>query len=242
MNIKWVGCHKNNYQKGRNGVKISKIVCHWIVGTLASADATFQDPNRIASSTYGIGDNQIHQYVREEDTPYTNSNIVSNRESITIEHQGGPNIQISESTYQTSAMLIADIAKRYNISLNRSNVLMHREIKGASTQCPGTLDVDRLVRMANDIINPPSNPTMPQDPTAQPMITVYKDIHKAMTGKDMPDDTLAFRVQQGWNTIQVIEDYLKNDGDAKSYWKVGSTIADYSALELLGEAIKKLKP
>lgn len=83
---------------------------------------------------------------------------------------------------------------------------------------------------------------IPQDPTLQPMSTVYSDIHKSLTGKNMPDDTKAFRVQQGWNTIQVIEDYLKNDSDAKAYWKVGTTLANYSAFELLGEALKKLKP
>lgn len=148
MNIIWKGAHPNNYQTGRQGNTIKGIVVHWIVGSLESADATFQNPQRIASATYGIGDEEIHQYVKEEDTAYANGNLLSNRTTISIEHEGGPNIPITDATYKTSAQLIADICKRYNIPLNREHIKGHKEVSDKATACPGALDIDRLIREA----------------------------------------------------------------------------------------------
>lgn len=146
MNIKWIGAHSNNYEAGRKGQKITKVVLHWIVGKLSAADATFQDSTRIASAHYGIGPSEVHQYVKEEDTAYHAGNLTINRQSIGIEHQGGPDLPISEDTYKQSIELVADICKRYGIPADREHILKHNEIK--STQCPGTLDVDRIV---NDV-------------------------------------------------------------------------------------------
>jgi len=149
--IKQVPANKNNYGVGRNGEKIDKIIVHWIVGTLESCDATFQNPTRLASAHYGIGDDEIHQYVKEEDTAWHAGNLTVNRQSIGIEHEGGPDLPISETTYQTSARLINEICQRYSIPIDREHIKGHREIK--ATQCPGTLDIDRLVNMAKSIIN-----------------------------------------------------------------------------------------
>lgn len=151
MNIKWVGAHSNNYQVGRAGEDIKFIVAHWVVGTLESADSTFANPQRIASATYGVGDFDIHQYVKETDTAYANGNLSSNRRSISIEHEGGPNLPITTATYETSARLIADIAKRYSISLDRNHIKKHNEVSDKPTQCPGTLDIDWLINRAKEI-------------------------------------------------------------------------------------------
>lgn len=152
MNIKWIGAHSNNYEAGRKGQKITKVVLHWIVGKLSAADATFQDPTRIASAHYGIGPSEVHQYVKEEDTAYHAGNLTVNRQSIGIEHQGGPDIPITEDTYKQSIELVADICKRYGIPADREHILKHKEIK--ATQCPGTLDVDRIVNdVAKILIN-----------------------------------------------------------------------------------------
>lgn len=163
MNIKWVGAHKNNYQVGRAGYTVKYIFLHWIVGTLESADATFANKDRIASATYGIGDNDIHQYVKEEDTSYANGNLASNRESITIEHEGGWDIgggnrfKPTPATHETSAQLVADICKRYKIPVDRTHIKKHNEI--SATQCPGTLDVDWIVNRAKEI-NTPASPAI----------------------------------------------------------------------------------
>lgn len=146
MEIKWIGANSNNYEVGRRNTKIDRVVLHWIVGTLSAADATFQDPKRVASAHYGVGPTKIHQYVKEEDTAYHSGNFQFNLRSVGIEHQGGPSLAIAESTYEKSARLVLDICTRNGIPLNRQHIVKHSEIK--ATQCPGTLDVDRVISMA----------------------------------------------------------------------------------------------
>ena len=143
MNIKWVGCSPSNYSIGRGGKTISKVVIHWIVGSLASADATFADGRRQASAHYGVGQDEIHQWVKEEDTAWHCGDFPTNQESIGIEHEGGPDLPISDKVYAQSIELVADICKRYNIPVDRDHIKKHSEIK--ATACPGTYDMDRLI-------------------------------------------------------------------------------------------------
>lgn len=144
MSLTWKG--SPNYTAGRQGKKIDRIVCHWIVGKLAAADAVFSKPG--TSAHYAVGNDNIHQYVKEEDTAYHAGNWDMNLRSIGIEHEGGPTLPISEKTYETSAKLIAEIANRWNIPLDREHILEHRQIK--ATQCPGTLDVNKLITLAKN--------------------------------------------------------------------------------------------
>lgn len=154
MTIKWIGCHDNNFLKGRDGKTVKYVILHWIVGTLESADATFAKADRIASAHYGIGDGDIHQYVQESDTAYHCGLLTMNKESIGIEHEGGPDLPISEATIQTSIELVTDICKRYSIPADREHIKKHSEIK--ATACPGTLPIDRIVaEVANRLATPP---------------------------------------------------------------------------------------
>lgn len=156
MNIIWKGAHANNFQVGRAGNSVKKIVIHWIVGSLESADATFQKPDRIASAHYGIGDKDVHQYVKEEDTAYHCGNLTTNRQSIGIEHEGGPDLPISEATYKSSAELVASLCRKYAIPVDRTHIIKHSEVK--ATQCPGTFDIDKLISMVLAIIAPVAGP------------------------------------------------------------------------------------
>lgn len=152
MSAKWIPAHDNNFQAGRSGKAVNKVILHWIVGSLESADATFARPDRIASAHYGIGDMDVHQYVKEEDTAYHCGNLTTNRESIGIEHEGGPNLPITEKTIQTSIKLVADICRRYGIPADRDHIKKHSEIK--ATQCPGTLPIDRIVEEVARLLTP----------------------------------------------------------------------------------------
>ena len=68
--IKWIG--SPNHYNGRLGYKVTRITLHIMAGYLTGTDSLFQNPNRQASSTYGIGPNgEIHQYVAESDAPWT---------------------------------------------------------------------------------------------------------------------------------------------------------------------------
>ena len=152
MDIKWIGCHPNNFLVGRSGKTVNKVVLHWIVGTLNSADATFAKPDRIASAHYGVGNNDIHQYVKEEDTAYHAGNLTVNKESIGIEHEGGPDIPVTEITVQTSIKLVSDICRRYNIPADSQHIIRHSDVK--ATQCPGTLPVERIIAEVSKILTP----------------------------------------------------------------------------------------
>jgi hypothetical protein len=139
MNISWIG--SPNYTAGRSG-KIEFIVCHWMAGTLASADSVFQNTTRQTSAHYGVGQGgNVHQYVKESDTAWHSRQV--NPVSIGIEHEGGPTIPITDSVYDTSAELIASIWKRIG-----KTVPLVKHNSFVATQCPGTLDLDRLYRLA----------------------------------------------------------------------------------------------
>lgn len=143
MNIRWIG--SPSYTAGR--VSVDSIICHWIVGDLSVADAVFTNASYGTSAHYAVGNTEIHQYVRETDTAYHAGNWNINQRSIGIEHRGGPNLPISEATYNNSGELIADIWRRYGIKPLRP----HRDI--IATQCPGTLDLNKLNQIALNFYN-----------------------------------------------------------------------------------------
>jgi hypothetical protein len=144
--MKWVG--SPNYTPGRQGKQIEFIVCHWIVGTLGAADAAFQSKTRQVSAHYGLNAGAVHQYVHEGDTAWHAGNFDINCKSIGIEHEGGPNLPITDGTYERSAQLIAQICKRYG---KRFPLRHHREF--VATACPGTLDLNRINRRVDEILN-----------------------------------------------------------------------------------------
>lgn len=145
MNIQFIG--SPNYTKGRQGASIDKIVCHWMAGTLSSTDSVFQNTTRQTSAHYGVGqDGQVHQYVKESDTAWHAGNWDANITSVGIEHEGGPGIPITDSVYQTSGELIASIWQRVGRQLP---LRKHSNFK--ITQCPGTLDLNRLTDIATRI-------------------------------------------------------------------------------------------
>ena len=136
-----------NFTPGRTA-RIDRIVMHWIVGNLASADATFANPKSQVSAHYGIEGRSVHQYVKESDTAW--HAMEANSRSIGIEHSAAPNRPAAPSTLETSAQLIAQIAKRYNLPLNRTTVIKHSEV--VPTQCPRTIPIDSIIKRANELL------------------------------------------------------------------------------------------
>lgn len=161
--VKLVPAHTNNYSK--NIYPKTGIVLHWIVGSLASADRAFQDPNRKASTQYGIGkDGTIHQYVDDKYTAYHAGVSKYNQNYIGIEHEGGhlyagERVKPSPECHQSSIRLVAWLCKTYNIPCNRQSIIKHSET-GYATQCCGTLDIDYIVSEASKLLN--NNMEIPQ--------------------------------------------------------------------------------
>lgn len=173
--ITWIGTP--NRTPGRGGNHVDHITLHIMAGYLAGTDATFQDASRGTSATYGIGaDGTIHQYVRETDTPWSDSDWLSNQTGISIEHEGGlPQARCTRACMDASARLCADIARRHGWKRLwhdgvRGNVYLHREIPGSThTTCPDLapngLDVNYVINKANQLLGQSSGGTdMAVDP------------------------------------------------------------------------------
>ena len=153
MNIKWIG--SPNYSGKEYRLPIKYVVIHWIVGNLASADAVFQNDERDTSAHYGIEDGTIHQYVKEEDVAWHAGNWAINQASIGIEHSASPERNASEQTYITSAQLVREICERYNIPIDSEHIVPHNKYK--ATQCPGSIDLTKIINLARGEASTPSN-------------------------------------------------------------------------------------
>ena len=115
------------------------------------------------SANYAVSDTEIVGCVGENYSAWhaggTGANDIPNipninARSIGIEHvnsTGAPSWQVSDATIRNSSKLVADICKRYNIPITRDRIKRHREI--TKTQCCGGLDIDKLVKYAQEIAN-----------------------------------------------------------------------------------------
>lgn len=148
-----------NYTVGRLGYRVSGIIIHTMVGTLASCDLTFKNPARGASAHYGVAcDGSVcHQYVGEQNIAWhcgrfypDAGHSLANANTVGIEHcdNGHPFAPRSDAEYACSAQLVREICKRYGIPIDRTHIRMHKEVSVAPTGCPDTLDIDRIVREA----------------------------------------------------------------------------------------------
>ncbi len=150
----------NNFTKGRSGRKIEMITIHHMAGILSAkrCGELFQNPNRKASSNYGIGyDGKIGLYVDEENTSWANSNWDANCKSVTIETSNdktGGDWHVGDVTLNSLIKLVADIAKRNNLGklVKGKNLTWHQMY--AKTACPGDYllsKLDYIVDEANKI-------------------------------------------------------------------------------------------
>jgi N-acetylmuramoyl-L-alanine amidase len=149
--VQWRGpVPASNHAVGRGGNSVELIVDHWTVVMYEGAIRRFKDPASILSAHYVIGtDGRIAQLVSEDDTAYHAGVFSVNQRSIGIEHEAGPAMPPSEALYAASARLHADIANRHGLTLAvGTTVLPHHAI--VPTECPGTLDLERIVREATE--------------------------------------------------------------------------------------------
>lgn len=152
-----------NFTNGRGGKGIQEFIIHWMAGTLASTDATFQNRARNTSAHYGIEDDKVHQYVDLNNTAYHAGNWNVNQSSIGIEHSAAPGRNASDATYESSAQLIASI-----ISAGRVGRSYRKHSAVVATACPGTIDVDRIARRVNEILGQGGAPIVLPAPAPAP--------------------------------------------------------------------------
>ena len=159
--------HSPNFAAGRKTYTPIAIVIHIMEGSMAATDSWFGSTVSQVSSHYGIGINgDIHQYVQEADTAWhagrvnaptwalikpagNGSYINPNYYTVGIEHEGDETTEWSDATYTSSSSMISEIAKRWNIPIDRQHIVGHHEIYSLKA-CPGTkVDFEKLIAMAS---------------------------------------------------------------------------------------------
>lgn len=151
-----VPAYSGNYTKGRSGNKISEITIHHMAGVLTAEQCgkVFQKKGRKGSSHYGIGnDGRIGLYVDEKNTAWTNSNWNSNLRAVTIETSNsktGGNWPVSDEALKSLIELVADIAKRNNITpVKGKTITWHRMY--SKTACPGDYLLSKMDYIVDEV-------------------------------------------------------------------------------------------
>jgi N-acetylmuramoyl-L-alanine amidase len=165
MDKRWVGCAGSNFRPGRTVFRPEAIVIHLMAGSLRGTDLWFASPTAGVSAHYGIGKTgEVHQYVKEEDTAFHAGTVDDptwtairrtaaggfvnpNLYTIGIEHEGFENDDWPEPMVAASSELIAEVAGRWQIPLDREHIVKHHEIRRVKP-CPGKAPVEELIRRA----------------------------------------------------------------------------------------------
>lgn len=160
-----------NFTDKRNHI-IDIITIHCVAGncSIEALGELFANPNRQASSNYGIGsDGRIGLFVDEEDRSWCTSNKQNDHRAVTIEVAnitGAPEWNISHAAYKSLILLCVDICKRngknkmlwfndkdktlsYNPAANEMLMTAHRWF--AAKACPGNWLYNNMGKIANDV-------------------------------------------------------------------------------------------
>ena len=156
--------HAAHYERGRRGRRPTGIVLHTNVGSFDSTVHWFADPESEVSAHYLVGlDGRIAQFVDEADTARHAGRVADpttplfsgedpNLHTIGIEFEDGGDplgVTRTDRQYRTGAWLVRRLARTWAIRLDRDHVVGHRELF-AGKECPGNLDVDRIVELAGE--------------------------------------------------------------------------------------------
>lgn len=156
MNIQRRLVNPSNYSVGRFGSAIDLVVLHTMDGYLDGTDSWFNNPASQVSTHYGVGmSGSIYQWVEESNTAWACGVWPVNTRSISIEFadQNNPQgIVRTAEAYAAGAELVADICRRNGIPCDRDHVKGHREVSGTHPECPGNLDIDHIVALAQQIL------------------------------------------------------------------------------------------
>jgi regulator of replication initiation timing len=139
-----------------------------------------------------VSDDTVYQWVKESEVAWHAGNWPINQCSIGIEHDATTTKNASEKTYQTAGELLADICKRNNIPLDREHIIKHSEV--SATQCPGTLDVDRIIALAKG-----GNMSLTKD--------IESEVEEKFGLKDID------RYSKYWTYEELINDWVKLYGE-----------------------------
>lgn len=180
----WVAASSSNYtSSSRGAADIDVVVIHTTQGAYAGTISWFQNPASQVSAHYVVraSDGDITQMVAHEDTAWHAGNWSYNQRSIGIEHEGfvaDPNTYTA-AQYQASADLTRWLCDNLGIPKDRSHIIGHVEVPGATHTDPGQYwDWQHYM----DLVNGMSNPQPPGIGTLKGVVYIGSDTTDRLPG------------------------------------------------------------
>ncbi len=139
----FISASSSNYTNASRGPgDIDMIVIHTMEGSYSGSISWFQNSAAQASAHYCIrsSDGEITQMVDEEDVAWHAGYSDTNWRSVGIEHEGyvsDPGSWYTDAMYRSSAALVADIAGRNSVPIDRDHIIGHYEVPGCSSSGGG---------------------------------------------------------------------------------------------------------
>lgn len=139
----WYPAAADNYTNAsrESDYNINYVVIHTTQGSASGTLSWFRNSSSNVSAHYVIRSNDGHvwQCVRDADIAWHAGNWTYNTQAIGIEHEGFVEQDgwYTEAMYQSSAALTRHLCARYNIPKDRSHIIGHSEVPGASHTDPG---------------------------------------------------------------------------------------------------------
>lgn len=177
----------NGYTVGRPDRPNHIVLHHAATDSLSGAVNTLRGTNGAPTASYVVKDGQLVSMVAEQDSAWTNGRWTSNMYSVTFEmcnagQSGSTWLAPSAATCETTAYAMARAAQRWGIELpleHGVNVFGHKEVSKSATACPGLLDVDAVVKRANEIIA--ASPVKPEPSSVD--VVAIADAVDVISGK-----------------------------------------------------------
>ncbi|WP_214410470.1 golvesin C-terminal-like domain-containing protein [Sphaerisporangium fuscum] len=139
----WVAASSSNYTASSrpSSYAVDRVVIHVTQGSYAGTISWFQNPSAQVSAHYVVrsSDGAITQMVREKDIAWHAGNWNYNTRSIGIEHEGyiDQASWFTDAMYRGSAALTRYICDKYGIPKDRTHIIGHIEVPGATHTDPG---------------------------------------------------------------------------------------------------------
>lgn len=140
----WTPASSSNYTVANreSDYNIQYVVIHVTEGSYSGSISWFQNPSAQVSAHYVVrsSDGQITQTVREKDIAWHAGNWTYNTQSIGIEHEGYVSscTWFTDPMYRASAGITKSVAAKYAIPLDRTHIIGHSEVPGATHTDPGS--------------------------------------------------------------------------------------------------------
>jgi hypothetical protein len=199
----FIAACSSNYTEGeRTSTDIDTVVIHTIQGSYAGCISWFQNCTSNVSTHYVVqsSDGEITQMLDESDMGWHAGNWTVNESSIGIEHEGyvaDGDAWYTEAMYQSSAALVADIASRNDIPIDRDHIIGHVEVSGTSHTDPGSYwDWDYYMELVRDggSIEAPGEPALDGPRSGTFVGTAYSTAYGL---EDKCEGTLSGQVSNG---------------------------------------------